>query len=140
MPTYRIDAPRTERLLWWIDAWIDEDITEADIVSDEVSRATTRTEPIETWGSHLGRLRQLLRDAERLQPEAHIANGFLARKIETYASCVGDQVRRELGFRTVAVASPEDDRSDLDTGVVHGPAGRDIGWGLTPLPRYDWDR
>lgn len=138
MKPYPIGAPRTQRLLWHIDVWMDDAdaglVTEKDVVLDEATRHTTMSGPIELWGSQLGELRQLARDLRRVAPEATETQYYLDRKIETYTGHVGSTVRHRLDFRTETVDTGD---NDTETGVVHGPAGRDIAWGCTPIPRFD---
>lgn len=94
---------------------------------------------VDEWKHHIGPLREALRKLEADAPDAEGLIGWVQARIEIYAGHAGFRAQNELtvesGYRFGArhVAGP----SELDTGVMHGPAGRDIEWGCHKMPRYD---
>ncbi len=138
MRSYDWDAPtRERRLLARLEYWFDR-IDEGELPDtgdwcyDWLNQSVI---DIDAWGSLIGEGRELHRRIQIDAPEATVLHELMRDRIEIYAGAIAHRARHELGFRVRSVNGP----AELDTGVVHGPAGRDIEWGCHELPRYDWD-
>lgn len=96
---------------------------------------------IDEWRDHIGNLRVAVRELRRLpendQPDTLIY--WIEQRVEIYAGHAAHQAARDLvvesswrfGLKYV------DGPSELDTGILHGPAGRDIQWGCRKMPRFE---
>jgi hypothetical protein len=129
----------------------DDNITnEAEVAASDLSWSTLNAADaadIGDWGRHIGPLRVALRDA----PEATSMHYWLRQRIETYAGHAAWKARSAMDrsdvvweggvgrskYHIVRRIRLVNGPSELDTGVVHGPAGRDIEWGCHRIPRFE---
>lgn len=116
------------RVLRRIDFWLDHGASPADIAVDEAYAWLDRRLQTSEWGASLGEGRRALREVKELAPEATRVHEWLETRLEIYSQHVAwraqNDLHREIDWR--------DFLSVEYTDAIHGPASREIGWGLNP--------